>query len=301
MARPCKKRRICQKPQFAAFGPEPPTDRPPVTLTLEEYECLRLLDYEGLTQEECAAQMLVARTTVQALYASARKRLTAALVEGRPLHFAGGSYAFCQDMPGVPCPFASSACRTKCCCPAKALPDSETAPPQQGSGRNDKNSMIIMNNRNHTKGDFSMKLAVTYNEANETIFQHFGKTQTFKVYDIEDNKVVASAVLPCNGAGHSALATLLKQNGVDTLICGGIGAGAQSALSSAGITLYGGASGSADKAVEDFLAGKLNYDPAVHCSHHEHHEGHGHGEHGCGQHGAGMQHQHGHGQQGQHE
>lgn len=266
MARPCKKRRICARPLFTSFGPEPPSGRPPITMTLEEYECLRLLDYEGLTQEECAAQMLVARTTVQALYASARKRLTAALVEGRPLEFAGGSYAFCQDMPDVPCPFAASV-RSGCCSFHAHLA----------------NPMSPM------KGDFSMKLAVTYNEANQTIFQHFGKTQAFKLYTIEDGKIVSSEVLPCNGAGHSALAVLLQQHGVDTLICGGIGAGAQSALSNAGITLYGGASGDADKAVEDFLAGKLNYDPAVHCSHHEH-EGHGHG---CGQ--------HGHGQQGQHE
>ncbi|WP_455048274.1 DUF134 domain-containing protein [Mitsuokella sp.] len=276
MARPCKKRRICQKPQFEVFGPEPPTDRPRITMTLEEYECLRLLDYEGLTQEECAAQMLVARTTVQALYASARKRLTAALVEGRPLQIAGGSYAFCRDMPGIPCPFASksanSDAKTAYCCHSFANPANP------------------MTHVNDMKGDFSMKLAVTYNEANQTIFQHFGKTQAFKLYTIEDSKVVSSEVLPCNGAGHAALAVLLQQHGVDTLICGGIGAGAQSALANAGITLYGGTSGSADQAVEEFLAGKLNYDPAVHCSHHEHEC---HGGHGCGQ--------HGHGQQGQHE
>lgn len=284
MARPCKKRRICQRPQFRAFGPEPPTGRPPVTMTLEEYECLRLLDYEGLTQEECAAQMLVARTTVQALYASARKRLTAALVEGRPLHFAGGSYAFCREMPNLSCPFRQS---TACPCP-RHLPDDADGPAQAANP-----NISYQTHQTYQKGAFSMKLAITYNEANETIFQHFGKTQAFKVYDIEDKKIVSSAVLPAGGAGHSALATLLQQNGVDTLICGGIGAGAQTALAKAGITLYGGASGNADKAAHDFLAGTLNYDPAVHCSHHEHHE---HGQHGCGQHHEQGQHGHGCGQ-----
>lgn len=284
MARPCKKRRICQRPQFRAFGPEPPTGRPPVTLTLEEYECLRLLDYEGLTQEECAAQMLVARTTVQALYASARKRLTAALVEGRPLHFAGGSYAFCREMPDLSCPFRQS---TACPCPHH-LPDDAKGPAQ-----------AAYQSIPYQKGVFPMKLAITYDENTQNIFQHFGKTQAFKVYTIADEvghkKIISSEILPAGEAGHSALATLLQQNGVDTLICGGIGAGAQSALSSAGITLYGGASGNADKAAEDFLAGQLNYDPAVHCSHHEHHEHgqHGHGEHGCGH--------HGHGNGGQHQ
>lgn len=262
MARPCKKRRICQKPGFISFGPEPASGRPAITMTLEEYECLRLLDYEGLTQEECAAQMLVARTTVQAIYASARKRLTAALVEGRPLHVNGGNYAFCEEISSASCPFAQ-----QISCPCFV----------------------------HSKGEISMKLAVTYNETDQSIFQHFGKTQSFKLYNIEEQKVVSSEVLPCNGAGHSALAVLLQQNGVDTLICGGIGAGAQSALANAGIKFYGGVSGQADAAVEDFLAGKLAYDPAVHCSHHEAHDhgehggcgqhNHRHGQHGCGHHG----------------
>ena len=86
------------------------------------------------------------------------------------------------------------------------------------------------------------------------------------------------------GVGHGALATLLQEEDISTLICGGIGGGAQNALAQAGITLYGGVQGDADAAVNDFLAGKLAYDPAVHCDHH----GHGHGEgHSCGGHGEG--------------
>lgn len=128
-----------------------------------------------------------------------------------------------------------------------------------------------------------MKIAVTYENGN--IFQHFGHTEQFKVYDIADGKVVDSRVVGTNGSGHGALAVLLSDLGVDTLICGGIGAGAQMALKEAGVQLYGGVSGSADEAVNALLEGKLGYDPEVHCDHHDHDHGEGHhcsGENHCG-------------------
>ena len=133
-----------------------------------------------------------------------------------------------------------------------------------------------------------MKLAVTYE--NGQIFQHFGRTAQFKLYDIEDGKIVRSEVVDTNGSGHGALAGFLMQRGVDTLICGGIGGGAQSALANAGIRLFGGVSGDADAAAEALVNGTLNFNPAVHCDHHEHAHGEGHtcGEHGCGEHGCGQ-------------
>ena len=128
-----------------------------------------------------------------------------------------------------------------------------------------------------------MKIAVTYDNGN--VFQHFGKTENFKVYEVEDNKVVSSEVIGSNGTGHGALAGLLAEQGIDVLICGGIGGGAQNALAQAGIRLFGGVSGSADDAVNALLAGNLGYDPDVHCNHHDHHEeGHSCGDHGCGSH-----------------
>ena len=127
-----------------------------------------------------------------------------------------------------------------------------------------------------------MKIAVTY-EAGE-IFQHFGHAQSFKFYDVEDGKVVESQVVDTNGSGHGALATLLAENDIDVLICGGIGGGAQMALAQAGIKLYGGVSGSADAAVEALLKQELDYNPNVQCNHHgEGHEHHGNcGSGGCG-------------------
>ena len=123
-----------------------------------------------------------------------------------------------------------------------------------------------------------MRIAVTYENGN--IFQHFGHTEEFKVYDVEDSKVKDSRVIGTNGSGHGALAGLLAEGGVDVLICGGIGAGAQNALKEAGIRFYGGVQGEADKAAADFAGGRLAYDPAVHCEHHGEGHDHGHG-HNC--------------------
>ena len=205
-----------------------------VVLNLDEYECIRLIDYEGLEQEQCAVQMGVARTTVQAIYKSARKKLADSLVNARHLRIEGGDV------------------------------------------------VMIMPKGGH----INMRIAVTYEDGQ--IFQHFGHTQMFKVYDVEDGKVVASQIVDTNGQGHGALAGFLFGGGVDVLICGGIGGGAQMALADAGIKLYGGVSGSADAAVEAFLKQELAYNPDVKCDHHG--EGHDHehgscGSHGCGSHG----------------
>ena len=133
-----------------------------------------------------------------------------------------------------------------------------------------------------------MKIAVTYE--NEQIFQHFGHTEQFKVYEIEDNTIISSEVIDTGGQGHGALAGLLKTIGADVLICGGIGGGAQMALADAGIKLYGGVSRACDAAVKSFLAHNLGYSPNVKCDHHDHEHsdgGHNCGDHGCGTHNCG--------------
>lgn len=128
-----------------------------------------------------------------------------------------------------------------------------------------------------------MKVAVTYESGQ--IFQHFGHTEYFKVYEVEDGKVIRSEVVSTDGQGHGALAGVLNRMQADVLICGGIGPGAKTALADAGITLYGGVTGEADTAVEQLLNGTLQYNPDVSCTHHD--EAHGQagscGEHGCGE------------------
>ena len=114
-----------------------------------------------------------------------------------------------------------------------------------------------------------MKIAAAY--ANGEIFQHFGHTQQFKVYEVEDGKIVASKIIGSNGAGHGALAGLLSQ--------GGIGGGAINALGQAGIEVYAGAAGSPDAAVEALLAGALPKVGEATC-----HSNHAH-SHSCANHG----------------
>ena len=133
-----------------------------------------------------------------------------------------------------------------------------------------------------------MKIAVTYENGN--VFQHFGHTETFKVYEGENGKVVSSGIIGSDGAGHGALAGLLKNKEIDVLICGGIGGGAQAALAEQGVELCAGASGNADEAVEAYLRGEL-VNSGANCDHHgeghscgDHEDGHcgHHGEEGCG-------------------
>lgn len=121
-----------------------------------------------------------------------------------------------------------------------------------------------------------MKIAVTYD--NGEVFQHFGRTESFKIYEVEDNKVVSSEVISSNGTGHGALAGLLAEQGVNVLICGGIGGGAQTALTEAGIDLCAGAQGNVDEVVETYLKGELE-SSGVNCDHHHHEEGHSCGSH----------------------
>ena len=133
-----------------------------------------------------------------------------------------------------------------------------------------------------------MKIAVTYDNGN--VFQHFGRTEFFKVYEVEDNKVISSEVIGSNGVGHGALAGLLSEQSVDVLICGGIGGGARAALAEAGVELCAGAEGDADQAVEAYLKGEL-VSTGANCDHHHHEDGHSCGDHeeghscgsGCGE------------------
>ena len=181
-------------PDHWEFSPEEASDREPVVMSLDEFETVRLLDYEGLTQEQCAERMGVARTTVTAIYESARRKTAEALVDGKRLLIRGGNYRL-----------------------------------------NDQGAENIME-----KGTDSMRIAVPYEDGE--IFQHFGHTEQFKLYDVEDGKIVSEQIVPASGSGHGALAGFLKAAQADALVCGGIGMGAQTAPAGAGIKRRGGVS-----------------------------------------------------------
>ena len=129
-----------------------------------------------------------------------------------------------------------------------------------------------------------MKLAVTYE--NGQIFQHFGHTEQFKIYEVADGKIVSEEVVDTNGSGHGALAGFLMQHGVEALICGGIGGGAKMALAQKNIAVFGGVTGETRKVVEDYLAGTLVFNANAECADHHHHDHENCGEHDhhCGGH-----------------
>ncbi|MBR3560152.1 MAG: DUF134 domain-containing protein [Oscillospiraceae bacterium] len=238
MPRPTRSRRIEGYPEHWSFSPDNADDAEEVILALDEYEAIRLIDRKRLTQEQCAARMGVARTTVTAIYENARAKLAQVIVDGKRLRISGGSYQII---------------------------------------RHEMRQII-------EKGQTAMRIAVTYE--NGEIFQHFGRTEHFKLYDIEDGTITNEQIVETGGSGHGALAGFLRAAQVDALICGGIGPGAQMALAEAGVTLYGGVSGNADAAAKALAEDRLAYDPDAHCDHHDH-AGEGHdcahdGGHCCG-------------------
>lgn len=123
-----------------------------------------------------------------------------------------------------------------------------------------------------------MRIAITYKDGQ--IFQHFGRSEFFKIYDVQDGQIVSSVIIPTNGNGHSALGGFLSAAKVEALICGGIGNGARNVLGNANIQVYPGVTGNADEAIQAFINGNLNYQADLECNHHDH-EGHDCGEHEC--------------------
>ena len=255
MPRPTRCRRIEKMPLYRSFSPDDALDCETIRMTVDEFETLRILDSEGLTQEACAQRMDISRTTVTAIYESARKKVADALTGGKRLVITGG------------------------CCSYEP---------------------VTIDQNISMKGNNTMRIAVTYE--NGEVFQHFGHTEQFMLYDEEGGKIVSRQEISAGSFGHGALAGLLQAAEVDALICGGIGMGARMALEEAGIKLYAGVSGSADAAAQALAEGKLDYDPESTCDHHDHHhencgshehrhehghggcgQGHGHGHGGCGQ------------------
>ena len=252
MSRPTKCRRVCHFPEILEFYPQSAEDKEYVILTVDEFEVIRLIDKEGFSQEECSRQLGVVRTTAQRIYENARKKIANVLVCGLPLKIEGGDYRLCNG-------------RDNSC------------------SKYDCYKKQIQKLKYNEKGENIMRIAVTYE--NGEIFQHFGHTEQFKLYDVDDNKITVSKVVDTNGNGHGALAGFLQALNADVLICGGIGGGAQIALAEAGIKLYGGVSGNADDAVNALISGNLDFNPDVKCNHHDHE--HGGEAHACGSHGCG--------------
>ncbi len=274
MPRPRKCRRVCCMPGSRIFAPvgEEAKEQTVVMMTVDEFETIRLIDLDRLSQEECAERMNVARTTAQAIYNSARLKLAEFLISGTKLSISGGDYVLCDGN--------TSFCGCKRC-DRNACRLGDTNDTQKTPFPNSNQSNSIKQKTESEKN--KMKIAVTYEDGQ--VFQHFGSSRSFKIYDVTDGKVVGAVVVNTIGSGHNAVAGMLSNLEVDAVICGGIGDGAKRGLDEAGIKLYGSVTGEADEAVALLLAGTLVFDPnATHSHHGEHqdeHEGASVKEHDC--------------------
>lgn len=238
MPRPHKCRRISELPAYDCFLPDGIPSCQKVVMSYDEYEVIRLVDYEHYTHTQCALQMGISRTTVTEIYGAARFKLADSIVNGKVLEIKGGNYQFVRKKKEV------------------------------------------VSVQTEKKEREQMRIAVT-NDHGE-IFQHFGRTEEFKLFDVENGEVVKTQSLPTNGQGHGALGQVLANAQVDVLICGGIGGGARNILLAAGIQIIGGCAGEVDQAVKAFLAGELTGQNQTQCDCHHHEENHQcgcHGEH----------------------
>ncbi|MBO5823232.1 MAG: dinitrogenase iron-molybdenum cofactor biosynthesis protein [Lentisphaeria bacterium] len=128
-----------------------------------------------------------------------------------------------------------------------------------------------------------MKIAVTCE--NHQVFQHFGHTPGFAVFEVKDNVICSEKELSSGSSGHGALAMVLAMEQIEVLICGGIGGGAINALRDVGIKVVGGASGDVREVAEAYVSGTLQVKADFHCNHHHHEGGHSCGSgHSCGNH-----------------
>lgn len=237
MSRPQKCRLVCAEPMFNEFSPCGVDGREVITLSTDEYEVFRLVDYENRTHEECAKQMGISRTTVTEIYDSARKKIAKFLVNGLSLKIEGGNYRICDG--SAPC-CAGGRCRT-----ASETPQNSVEP-----------AMVV-------KEQGAVRVAVVCKDDN--IFPHFGRSESFILYDVKDGTLLEKNLVKLNGIQRGTLPDILKKFQVDKLICSGIGGVALSALCGNDIEVFSGVSGNAEEAFNAWLNGCFNSDNKNKC------------------------------------
>lgn len=246
MPRPEKKRYVCPLSGERLFSTD--GDAPALEIRADELEALRLCDLEEVSQQDAAESMGVSRGTLQRLLYSAHRQIAFALVCGHSIRLIPATGNRCMG---------KNPCHKKC-------------------------RFCKGNRKTNRTGGRKMIIAVT--SENGEVFQHFGHTPEFTIYEIKGDELLGPRVIPTGENGHGALAGILDALGVEVLICGGIGGGAQMALDEIGVKVIGGASGNVDEVVKGFIAGTLNTRSDFSCHHHEHDANHRCGDHGCGEH-----------------
>lgn len=253
MARPRKWRRVCCLPENNLFGSlnSSNTDSEITQMTVEEYETIRLIDLEGLTQEECAQRMKVARTTVQRTYNDARKKLALALISGHVLKIAGGNYKLYSENEKI-----------------------------HGCGRCRRKRHRQANLTNPTKivskieGGSSMKIAIPVdgNSMDTRVAQSFGRAPYFLIYDAaskESEFIDNSAIAAQGGAGIKAAQTVVD-NKVGAIIVPRCGQNAADVMQKANIKLYKMINDSVQDNIDAFNDDRLSLLDEIHAGYHKH-------------------------------
>lgn len=213
MPRPKKDRRIREYPEFLEFVSEKGSQAESVTLSLDEYETIALVDYRGLTHKECAECMDVSRTTVTEIYDSARKKLGDVIVNGKRLVIAGGPYRISRsDEQGCYNKYPGVGERKIC---------AESLVPEKEAG--------------------VTRIAVSAEK--DSVYPHFGMTPRFQIFDVRDGKVLNEMSAETGGTKRGALVGFLEEIGADIVICDCIGLRAAKNLSAAGVQLVPDVSG----------------------------------------------------------
>lgn len=237
MPRPQKCRRICELPEHKSFGPRSNSQSGEViTLAIDEYETIRLIDLEKLTQEECAEQMCIARTTVQAIYNAARTKIADAIVNGKNLDIAGGKYVICNR--------------------------------KQGCYRS-KETCIRLRNKEVKKG---MKVAIPVDEDRETICASFGRAPEFAIYEETSQEITYIENQACNAEGGAGVETaqfLLDQD-IYAVITPRCGENAANVFKAADILLYQSNSSSLIDEIEKYKKKELTPLTKIHPGFHHH-------------------------------
>lgn len=235
MPRPRKCRKVCQMPVTRRFAPVPASSRSEaaVSLTVDEYETIRLIDKEGFSQEECSAFMGIARTTAQSIYAAARKKLAQSLVEGLPLVIEGGDYELCSG--------TEAHCRCGGCRRHRAM-DATSAPAAEASEHDKENPM---------------KVAIPLEDNKTDVCSMLARAPFFLFHTEAGDEIVENpAAHAASGAGPQA-AQFLIDNDVTDVIAVRCGSNAGEALKAAGVKVYDSASKTAAGELAAFEAGTL--------------------------------------------
>ncbi len=225
MPRPRKCRKVCRLPENGGFLPIKQCDIEPIVLKIDEYETLRLIDRENFSQEQCGVYMHIARTTVQQIYNSARRKIADALVEGRPITIAGGEYNLCDGR--------EHSCGCGGC------------------------TFHIQQQKELNTGEINMKIAIPLDENKIDVCPVLARTPYFLFWENSKTTIVENPAANAQGGAGVQVAQFIADSNVTVLITPRCGQNAADVFTACEMQIYKSTGKTAQENIADFLDGKL--------------------------------------------